>query len=360
MVPDLNESGRIIWVAVTYILQGMGTTAVTVPINTLLVTMTNSRLERVRVGQLNAIASTIGNFTVPALTLPLVNLLGRSNLQRGFSIFAVVLGCIYSLCTLVTYWGSKGHDEIIEVKEEKSAEENVEKVTIRQMLKVTVTNQYAVAVCVSYMLYLILSGIMGSTIVYYFQYNLHNTGLMSVYSTTVTAASIISIFTMGFFLKHFGNANACLIGAAVSGVACLLRFVTGDSVLTITIVSWALMGLGSSVMTHHTQQCIMDSTTFGKQKYNIDTRGIIMSMYTFAQKFGQAVGGVLAAAILAMVPYVPEKAEQEQSVLNLFYAENITIPLVLSIISVVLFAYIARLEKQMVKKQQEEEKELAE
>ena len=100
-------------------------------------------------------------------------------------------------------------------------------------------------------------------------------------------------------------------------------------------------------------QCILDSMIYGKWKTGVDNQASIMSVFTFAQKFGQAIGGVVAAALLTLVPYVAGAEMQENSVLQLFFAENITIPAIAFAVIALLFLYIAKIEKQIPQMQKE-------
>ena len=54
-VPELSENGKILWVAVTYIFQGMVTTITSVPLNAMLARLTDDRAERVSLGQYKAV-----------------------------------------------------------------------------------------------------------------------------------------------------------------------------------------------------------------------------------------------------------------------------------------------------------------
>ena len=99
--------------------------------------------------------------------------------------------------------------------------------------------------------------------------------------------------------------------------------------------------------------------TYGKWKTGVDNQAVIMSVFTFSQKFGQAIGGVIAAWLLDLVPYEAGMATQDASVLNLFFSENITIPGVVFIVISVLFLYIAHIEKKIPQMQREiEQREL--
>ena len=45
-------------------------------------------------------------------------------------------------------------------------------------------------------------------------------------------------------------------------------------------------------------QCILDSCTYARLKDGADNQGTVMAVFTFSQKLGQALGGVVAGWML--------------------------------------------------------------
>jgi len=359
-VPELNPSGKIIWVAVTYILQGTLSTVIMIPMNTLMPRLTDDKYERVSLGQYKGVASILANLIIPAVTLPLVTKLGGVSLQKGFCVVAIIYGAIYAICHLIVYFGTKGYEktheeEILELKETKSKENSA---TVGAMIKALVQNKVCLLVGLAYIIYLLYGSIMGSTLVYYLQYNIKNVGLMSIYSVVGTATAVIPVIIMKVLVKKFGNAKSAALGCLVVVFGEILRFITKDQYLPILYFGWALEGIGMGLFGSLIYQCMFDSMVYGEWKTGVANEGVIMSILSFSQKAGQALGGVVAGALLTLVPYIPNAAEQAQSVLNLFFAENVTLPMVLFFILCALFMYINKFEKMIpqMKKEIEERK----
>lgn len=348
-VPGLSGTSKIIWVAVTYIFQGMATTITSVPLNTLLARLTDNREERVSLGQFKAVGTLAANLIIPAISLPLVTKLGGIDLEKGFALVAAIYGAAYAVCHLVAYLGTKGYERTYDEEMALAVEEGapLEKVTIGQMLKALAQNKICLIVCLSYLGYLLYASVMGSTLVYYLQYNIQQPGLMGAYSTIGTATAIVPIIFMKVLSKKIGNAKTCFFGCILAIANYALRFFTRDAFTPLLMFCWGVEGIGLGLFGNMIFQCVLDSMIYGKWKTGVDNQAVIMSVFTFAQKFGQAIGGVIAAALLTLVPYVPNAEMQENSVLNLFFAENITIPAVAFVLIGVLFLYIAKYEKKI-------------
>ena len=61
---------------------------------------------------------------------------------------------------------------------------------------------------------------------------------------------------------------------------------------------------------------------------------------------GQALGAFLVGVLTGLVPFDAAKEVQEQSVLNMFFAQNVWVPLVLAVISTFAFLFILKYEKE--------------
>ena len=92
---------------------------------------------------------------------------------------------------------------------------------------------------------------------------------------------------------------------------------------------------------------------YGKWKSGIDTEGAIMSVFTFSQKTGSALGGVISAYLLNLVYYEPGAAVQGKTVLNMIYAQNVLMPAALYAVIIIIFLYIVIMEKKIPAMQKE-------
>ena len=333
--PHLKQSYLIIFVAITYLFQGMAQTATNVPFNTLLARITTDKDERVKLGQWRGYGNTIASVLVTATALPFVKLIGGGDQTKGFFIFAIICGVIYATSFLTVYAASKGFEEpsykLDKNSEDERIKEEAEKQSVSAILKALITNKYALFVCVVNIMFMIYNALNGASMVYYLQYNLHNTNLMGVYSTMSSVISFIAIVGMGYMGKKFANAITC----------------------SILFFCWGCEGIGVGLFAQMIYQCALDSMTYGEWKSGVDNGGTIMSIFTFAQKAGLAGGGILASSLLTAFHYQASASEQSQAIQNLFFAEIVTIPLVIFIILVFAFYRLSKLEKQLPEMQAE-------
>lgn len=343
-VPDLRGSAKLIWVAVTYILQGMAQTAVSVPLFTMMARLTSSKVERAKLGQYQSCAAIIANLAVPAITLPMAKAIGSGNLQAGFSVVAVIYGVVFAVCFLVCWAGTAGYEKGSEEMETPVA---APKVSVGEILNALVHNKVALLVALCYLMYCIYSTLMGSSLVYYLTYNLKNTDLLSAYSVLSTVTGFAPILLMVVMVKKFGNAKTTIFACAVVVLGQFVRLVSHDSVLFCLYFGWCMEGVGVALFASMVRQCMMDAMVYGEWKTGVSNQAVLMSILTFAQKLGQAVGGIGAAALLEYFGYVPNAEAQSQTVMKVFFAENVTLPMITFAISIALLFVISRYEKRI-------------
>lgn len=297
-----------------------------------------------RLAQYTAVPSMLANVLIPALTMPLVRQF--DNMGTGFFIIAIVIGIMYTVSTLLIENTTKGMDpdtsnvEFANKKSDKS-------LGAFALIKAGFQNKYSTMVLLGNVAYMLLSGLMGSTLIYYFRYYVGNEDLMGVYSTAIMVGLLICILTMGVVAKKIGNANSVILGAVVCLVAFVPRLITGDHITRVFAICMVLMGFGSGLVSNMLNQCRNDATVYS-QLHGVDNSGILVSLYTFAQKLGQAISSVVAAGLLAVFDYTPGEVP-DPTAIKLFFAENIIIPMVIAVVIIALLLVVSRMEKQMVK-----------
>ena len=89
-VPELTTTGKIIWVAVTYVLQGMISTSLLIPFNTMISRLTSDERQRVQLTQADGIGQMLSQWMVVSLTFTFVGWLGGGDTRKGF----LYVGCL--------------------------------------------------------------------------------------------------------------------------------------------------------------------------------------------------------------------------------------------------------------------------
>mgnify|MGYP004460729063 CR=1 FL=1 len=350
LCPNWATPAKIIWAGATYILLGMAQTAIGVPTEALTITITPERSERVRLGQFQAVPSMLANVLIPAVTLPFVR--GFAHAGTGFFVLSMIISVMYAVSTLLLVQVTKGLDPDTS-GESVSGQPSEEMLSLREMLKTAFKNKYSTLVILGNVFYMLNAGLMGSTLVYYFRYNVGNENLMGLYSTALMVGMIVCIPLMGIIARKLGNVKSVILGASVGFMSAVPRIITGDKNIVVFFICIALLGFGSGLISNMLRQCRNDAATYS-QLQGVDISGALCSLFSFSQKLGQAVSSIIAAGLLAAVNYTPGETP-DAATLDLFFAENLVIPMATVIVVILFLIPVIRMEKQLVKDIDEKE-----
>lgn len=108
-MPELTATGKIIWVAVTYVLQGMISTSLLLPFNTMISRLTSDEQQRVQLTQADGIGQILSQWMVVSLTFTFVGWLGGGDSRKGFLYVGIIYGIIYGIGHLIVYFATRGY-----------------------------------------------------------------------------------------------------------------------------------------------------------------------------------------------------------------------------------------------------------
>lgn len=352
MMPELTATGKIVWVAVTYTLQGMASTALMIPMNTLLGRLTSDPVERASINQIKGVMGLIPNLIVPAATIPMVLFFGKggADMQRGFMVVGIIYAIVFAVFNLTVYIGTKGYEPLEHLAEEVDPSENavkLEQPSISAVLKALLKNTPWLFCIGLYLIDMVATSIGTTVMTWYFQYNIGSIAMMSLVSTVSLVVSLGVYIFLKAFIKKFGNAGTAVIGCILSIVGYAIRFVLHDSSTVILLAGNIIANFGGGLVAAVILLCIFDAKVYGEWKTGVDNEAILMSGFSVSYKTGQALGGPIAGYLMLTVPYVAQAAVQEQSVLNLWFYMSTLIPAIGFVIALVFSLLLIKYEKKV-------------
>lgn len=349
IVPDFGTTGQAVWFAVTYIFQAMFHTVLRIPANALIGRITSNQSERSKINQIFMIFNLAGTYSLTAAAMPLVKLFGGEDLRKGFVGLAIVCGVLYALGFLAAALATKGYEPLEYLEEEHLSQKkgSASKTSLKETLLALLRNNYWL-LCVGVAFFSVLGeGTSLASLVQHFQYNLGDMGLMTTYSVISVITTVIGILSLGILTKKLGNAGTAFLAGVLGFAGWMLRFVFSDASATVFIVGFIIGAAGSGLVSAVIILCLLDSCVYGHWKTGVDNDAILMSGHTTASKVGFAIGPSIGAMLLDVVNYVPQAAEQSETVKNLFLIENTLVPaLGYGLVAVCAF-FMLRLEKKL-------------
>lgn len=345
IMPELSATGKIVWVAVTYTLQGMASTALMIPQNTLMSRITTDPVERAQINSFRGYFGMAANLVGSSLMLPMVMLSGNGDMRKGFAVVGIICGALYAINYLILYWCTKGYEPQESPEAALSATPEVkEKVRLGEVL----TNWPWIIVLLSYFFIMIGTSLSGAAGVFYFQYNLGNVNLYSICSMIGLVGSVAVYPILSSMVKKFGNARLVVFGSVIGAVASLLRFVTHDANMIVMVVLYTITSFGQCLANSVVMLVVYDSFVYMRHKTGKPApEALLVSGFSVSYKVGMTIATPVAAWLMGLVPYVAGAATQEQSVLNLFFYENTLFPAISFIISIFLGLLLVKFDKQI-------------
>ncbi|HYP16311.1 MAG TPA: glycoside-pentoside-hexuronide (GPH):cation symporter, partial [Opitutus sp.] len=162
--PDLSPTGKLVWAYIAYNGLMMLYTTVNIPYTAMLGVMTTTASERTQLSSVKFVFAFSAGIAVSATLLPLVDLLGAGNAQRGWQLAFVVYGLVAIGFFLITGFGTRER-----IKPAPDANTSV-----FRDLKFVFTNKAWVLLTATTLTWILFVGLRSSVSAHYFKYYIYN------------------------------------------------------------------------------------------------------------------------------------------------------------------------------------------
>jgi GPH family glycoside/pentoside/hexuronide:cation symporter len=327
-VPDLDESGKVIWAYVTYTLFGVLYTVVTIPYSALTASLTDDYQERTKLSTFRMAFAFTGAVIVSVGVAELVQ--GFASPAEGYTGVMTIFACVATLLLLVTFFSTR---EVIQPPVD-------EKLSLNDSFRAVFYNPPLMIVIALFTLGMLSFTVRQTVTVYYFSYNVGRPDLISAFFGATLATMFVGLVFVPKLAERFSKAGAIQIGALFTVLASIGFYFTPVDAPMWVIFWGCLVALGGAPIAVLGWAMIPDTVDYAQWRFGKRADGAVYSMSSFFQKLAKAVGGAGVATALAAVGYV---ANQPQSVQTLEM-----ILMLMTIVPIVLMAamiWLARLYK---------------
>ncbi|OMF37967.1 hypothetical protein BK133_02995 [Paenibacillus sp. FSL H8-0548] len=185
-VPDLGESGKMVYAVVTYAIYSLFASIITIPSQAVVPAVTKRIEERITIAQLGFLFILFGALVVQVGTVPLYKALGGGDDGKGFSIFMAAAAVITIVISVYQSVRVKERYIVAAKKDKKSP-------SFRQMFAATFSNKYAIILYVYLFSSAISSGIRSGVQIHFYKYFFNNEGLMALIGIVVLIPTLIGV-----------------------------------------------------------------------------------------------------------------------------------------------------------------------
>lgn len=339
--PNLSLTGKLVWAYVTYIGVDIMYSAVNIPITSILPSLTSNPQERVVLSTIRQFMGTAGNTIITGVTLGAVALLGGSTTsKRGWFLWALIVGIAVVIIFAIVFKNTK---ERVQTKSSRQS------IPIKKSLRALRRNwPWAIIIFINFIYWLGMQS-RSQVTVYFFKYNMHNTGLASLI-LSLQFVSLIAVILTPMTSKLIGKRNT-MLGGMVLAVAGQLLLSVGAVHLSVAVIIVAtIIGyLGTGYVSGLIAVMLADAVDYGEWKNGVRAEGIVTSFSSFSAKLGMGIGGAITGWILSATGYVANHT-QDASALHGIEMNYIWVPLIGFGLSAVALAFykVDKVEKEML------------
>lgn len=291
--PAHSTAGKLLYAYLTLLLLGALYSLVTIPYGALVPMMTKNTKEKVQLGSVRSIGSSVGAVAITSLVLPMVGYFGRGNAQRGFTLTAIVFAVLGTLLYALVFFNTE--ERYIELMDRKP-------LPVQESLRQVVRNEIFVVTGVFTLVHLVRIGCILTLTVYFALLILKAPWAIPFLFGAMSLGSVVSASLAPPYFQRFGfrKGNVYVLLFALA-CYCVLPLTDGHPVLF--LAGFCIACMGAQACTTAIFAMVANAADFHEFKFLSRCDGLIFSCFSLSTKVGIAMGAAIIASGLAIAHY---------------------------------------------------------
>ena len=296
-----SDAGKIAWYAVTYLIFDLTYTLCEVPMNSMIMTITDSMEERHHIQTIRAM------FVVVGAILVSVGMNFLISEFVGLSVKAAGIGLAVLFALLMVPLAVKGKEHNAELKNVDPEEK--EEYNFKQMLYCLKENKYLLVYLVSLFIMTVLISVNSAMGMFVGFYIFHNSQASSIAVLVAFIPSLIMMTQAQRLTKKIGGNRRLLIGMSLFFALLygIMFFVAKGNLLWYVIMT-VLITIPNSFMGVIRSFVIPDTIEYTRYKTGQDCSGIFYALLSFVNKMTASVGASIGLLVLGLCGWVSVQA----------------------------------------------------
>ncbi|WP_108650258.1 MFS transporter [Dongshaea marina] len=303
---DFSITGKTIVATILFMLYGLFFSLMNCSYGAMVPAMTKNVDDRAQLAAWRQGGATIGLLLTTVGFVPILKLFD-SNPQLGYILASSVFALVGLACMWWCYRGVREY-HVEAVKEPAASRPG-----LLQSFKAIAGNKPLFVLCIANLCTLAGFNIKLAIQIYYTQYVLHNTELMSYMGFFSMGCVLIGVLLVPSVVRRYGKKSVYLGGLALWVVGDLLNFLYGNSPVTFVLFS-CLAFFGTAFVNSLNWALVSDTVEFGEWRTGVRSEGTIYTGFTFFRKMSQALAGFFPGAMLSIIGYVPNVEQTSDTV----------------------------------------------
>lgn len=323
-VPDLDESGKIVWAYATYIFMMLAYTFINVPYGALLGVVTGNTQERTTLTSFRFIGAFSGGSLVAFLTPELVSYLGNGDEVTGWQLTMGFYGVIAAMLFSFSFYSTK---------ERISPSVNQKTPVLQDIKDLTKNKPWIVLFCLALIIMMTIS-LRGSTGTFYFKYFVGREDLIGSFSLAYMLSLAVGAASTPLLTKFFDKKSLLTLLMIIVAILSVSFYFVPKDHIQLMFTLQILIGLALGPKSPLVFSMYADTADYSQWKTGRRATAMIFSAAAFAQKLGGAIAGAMIGWILASMGYIANQAQTGASEQGIVLLMTL-IPGVIAIVAVV-------------------------
>jgi len=333
-VPDISNTGKIVWAYVTYIGMGMCYTIVALPSLSLLSASSQKTEERTLLSSSRSWGSMIGALLATGSMLTLVQLFGNGDSAKGYQLATVFFAVIAA--AFFIYLGLVSKERVPVPKEQK--------VSTKEAMSLLSKNKPWIVLNIFFIAFFLWLVIFKSLGMYYFTYYIGDGLLFGTFNIVNNIPTLIVIPFIPKLNKYLEKKQILQLGAIVVGMSGVMLMLAKTNV-SIVMIAAGVNAVGMGMMHPIMWSMLPDTVEYGEWVGGKRIPGLTVSAASFAQKAAQGVAGWLASIILVSIAFKAGADVQSATTQEGIYFWFSIVSILLGVVTVVVMHFYSLDEK---------------
>jgi GPH family glycoside/pentoside/hexuronide:cation symporter len=335
-VPDLDDSGKLIWAYCTYIFMMLAYTFINVPYGALLGVVTANSQQRTTLTSFRFIGAFSGGTLVAYMTPKLVAYLGQGNEALGWQLTMTAYGFVALVLFVVTFLSTK----------ERIAPPVGQKTPITQDVKDLLSNKPWLVLFALALIIMLTITLRGSVGTFYFKYYVGREDLIANFLTIYMVSLALGAASTPLLSRFFDKKTLLIIlMSIVSVLSAAFFFVPKDAIGLMYSLQFAI-GLCLGPKSPLVFSMYADTADYSQWRNGRRATAMIFSAASFSQKLGGAIAGAMIGWMLGALGYVANQEQNAGSELGIVLLMTL-IPAAFALLAVIVVRFYSLSEKQV-------------
>lgn len=342
MPQQVPNMAKIIWFMITYLLYDFSYTLVEVPMNSMIVSLTDNMDERNSILQTKGIISGIATVFAGIIWMLLVSE------HVGFSIQSVAIVSSIIFFFMMLPLTSKVKEHNVELKNAED-EEAVEHYSLKDMFVCIKTNKYMAIILLSTFILGALAT--GSSLGTYASYYLYGDSMILVIPIAIAFfPQLIAQLNTERLCRKFGKKRVFMVCGIVGGLIYGSIFFAGYHNFVLITILLVLQAAPGNVANIAKTFFTPDTIEYTRYKTGKDCSGIFFSLNAFINKFTTSIASSLGIFILGLSSWITVEADsfeelarlnvvQPQSALDVLWIVYMAIPAIGTLLAILVMVF---------------------